>query len=680
MRRTALTARVLAPLLLVAASACSIPDKQAAAPDAGPSDAGVDAPPVVGGPLDTRITSAPAEFTRQGLAVFEFTADRSDVTYSCSIDGETAINCTSPYSRSLGDGPHTFSVRAATVAGETEDTPAEHLWTVDTVPPETRLTAAPPAADNSTTVRFEFTSPEANVVFECSLDGSAYLPCMSGDSFGPLADGTHSFAVRAKDRAGNVDTSPSIHAWSVNTSTPDTQILSAPSGAIATTSATITFLSPDAGAGATFQCSLDGAAFAACTSPHTVTGLADGDHTFAVRVRDSVGNVDPTPAMRTWRVDHTPPETTITSGPTGTIAAASASFAFASNEADATFLCSLDGAAATACASPASYTMLAQGGHTFAVHAVDAAGTPDASPATRMWTVDTVAPLVSITNGPAAGSSVGPRIALAFMANEGTVVCSLDGAAFAPCTSPIATNLAAGAHSFAVRATDAAGNAATAMRAWTVVCGAPTVAGAAGLLHFDDGTQLQPNAVAGGANATLGDTEMAEATDPQSVGGGRYGKALRFDATAGGDHVAWPVALGAAPALAFELWAKPTLTNPGEVLATGDGRIVLAASPLGATTMRFSITVGSFVATSGAVTMGAWHHVAVSLGASSLSLYVDGVRTDATGVAIATPPALDAVRIGGTGATTYDGLVDEVWLATSMFASDDAALANYCPL
>jgi PKD repeat protein len=90
--------------------------------------------------------------------------------------------------------------------------------------------------------------------------------------------------------------------------------------------------------------------------------------------------------------DSTPPDTTITAGPTGSVTATSASFEFTSSEAGSTFECSRDDAAYAVCTSPAGYSGLAAGSHTFSVRAKDAAGNTDQSPATRTWTVDTSTP------------------------------------------------------------------------------------------------------------------------------------------------------------------------------------------------------------------------------------------------------------------------------------------------
>jgi hypothetical protein len=667
-------------LAVVLLAGCKVSDKHSTAPDAG-SDGGTDtqAP-------DTTIDQAPDMFSRSGQVTFRFSSSDPGATFECRIDREAAQPCRSPYVRTLSDGTHSFSVRAVDAAGNSDDTPAERIWTIDTVAPDTMLTDGPPAADNSVMAQFSFRSSEADVAFDCSLDNAGYLPCTSGASFGPVGDGPHAFAARARDRAGNVDPSPAVYAWTVDTRTPDTQIIDGPSGASASTSATFTFYSPDAGAGATFQCALDGAAFAACASPKGYSGLGEGMHTFAVRVRDAVGNFDPTPANRSWTVDLTPPNTTIVDGPSGLVPVASASFTFTSNEAGSTFACSLDGAPFAPCTSPFAATGLAQGAHSFTVRATDAAGHADPSPASRGWTVDTVAPDVAITAGPGAGSTSGPRVEFSFMVSDGAVACSLDGGGFAACTSPFAINLPAGAHQFAVRATDTAGNATTVPRAWTVACSAPDATGAAGLLHLDDTGQTLANAVSGGAPATLGDTAMAEPGDPTPLAAARFGGGLAFTA-ASGDHVAWPVALPAMSQITVELWARPSAAaGARDVFVTGDGRVALRVTAASPSAVHFTISIaegngGQTRSVSSAdVAAGAWHHVLASLQASTLRLWVDGVRTEISTVNLIMPLALDTVRLGGAAAGAYDGALDEVWLAQTAITSDAAALARYCPL
>jgi hypothetical protein len=89
---------------------------------------------------------------------------------------------------------------------------------------------------------------------------------------------------------------------------PDTTIVSSTPPLIPTSSTTIAFDStPDAGT--SFECQLDGAAFVPCTSPDTLTALADGAHTFAVRAILS-GVADPTPATVSFAVDTRPLATT----------------------------------------------------------------------------------------------------------------------------------------------------------------------------------------------------------------------------------------------------------------------------------------------------------------------------------------------------------------------------------
>ena len=95
--------------------------------------------------------------------------------------------------------------------------------------------------------------------------------------------------------------------------------------------------------------------------------------------------------------DTTPPDTTIQSGPSGTVGDGTAAFTFASSEAGSTFECRLDGPGAATgsfapCSSPQAYAALADGAYTFAVRAKDTAGNADASPATRAFAVTRPAP------------------------------------------------------------------------------------------------------------------------------------------------------------------------------------------------------------------------------------------------------------------------------------------------
>src|SRR5215210_3058633 len=164
---------------------------------------------------------------------------------------------------------------------------------------------------------------------------------------------------------------------SIDSNPPETSIDSGPSGTLSISSASFAFTSSEPNS--TFECSLDGEAFALCSSPKSYVNLSDGSHTFQVRATDATSNTDATPAFRTWTVDTTAPHTTIHSGPSGPTNEDTATFTF-SSEAGATFECSLDGAAFSACTSPKSYTNLPDGHHTFDVTATDRAGNVEPPP------------------------------------------------------------------------------------------------------------------------------------------------------------------------------------------------------------------------------------------------------------------------------------------------------------
>jgi hypothetical protein len=224
------------------------------------------------------------------------------------------------------------------------------------------------------------------VVLATVPDGAAFTTCTTPMTYTGLADGAHTFEVRARDTAGNTDPTPAAAAWTVDTAPPDTTITAAPSGTVASTTGQVSFTSSEPGS--TFQCRLDAGPWSACTSPATVNGLSNGQHTFSVRATDGAGNTDATPASATWTVAVTAPDTTITGGPSGTEYEFSATFTFTSNDQFVTFECRLNGGAWTACTSPTTYLDLYAGEQTFEVRAVSLDGVPDPTPASRTWTVE----------------------------------------------------------------------------------------------------------------------------------------------------------------------------------------------------------------------------------------------------------------------------------------------------
>jgi hypothetical protein len=180
---------------------------------------------------------------------------------------------------------------------------------------------------------------------------------------------------------------------------PETSITAGPSGATNDSTPTFEFSGSDnitPSTSLTYECRIDSGTFAACTSPYTALALPDGAHTFEVRAKDAAKNVDGSPASRVFTVDTAAPDTSITSGPAegATESVGSVSFGFSSTEPGSTFECKLDAGSYASCTSPNDYSNLANGAHTFSVRATDPAGNTDASPASRTWTVDTVAPTV----------------------------------------------------------------------------------------------------------------------------------------------------------------------------------------------------------------------------------------------------------------------------------------------
>ncbi len=184
--------------------------------------------------------------------------------------------------------------------------------------------------------------------------------------------------TRSFDGDGDGTAKPDMGAYELHDITaPSTTITAGPSGPTNDNTPVFTFRS---GPDATFECQLDGTVFPNCKSPVTTTPLPDGPHTFTVRARDEVFNVEANPPKRTFTVDTKAPDTTLTKKTPKRFYKPRVKFKFVSSEPGTKFQCMLDNLPWRSCKSPLRYSVKV-GKHRLLVRAVDAAGNQDGSPA-----------------------------------------------------------------------------------------------------------------------------------------------------------------------------------------------------------------------------------------------------------------------------------------------------------
>jgi hypothetical protein len=268
-----------------------------------------------------------------------------------------------------------------------------------------------------------------------------------------------------------------LSAYGTGTVGPDTTPPSAPTnlllGTVSQTSAQLSWSpSSDNVAVTGYDTYLNGAKVGTTTNTsYTFSPLTcNTAYTFGVVAFDAATNRSgqSTLAGSTPPCDTTPPTVTITSSPGNPTNQTSAGFGFTSSKSGSTFQCSLDGSPLAGCSSPAAYTSLATGSHTFQVQATDTIGNVG-PPAAFTWTIDTTPPTVALT-APAAGATLsGSNVAVSASATDDlgptSVQFQLDGRSFgAPVTAPPytivwdSTGTPNGSHTLTARAQDAAGN------------------------------------------------------------------------------------------------------------------------------------------------------------------------------------------------------------------------------
>lgn len=169
--------------------------------------------------------SVPAPAVPVNAFVFEFSASEVDARFEASLDQGAWSTVTSPHAVSgLSEGLHEFRVRAIDLADNADPTPAVASWTVDLTPPVSQILTAPAVLTAEADAAFTFTANEAVATWEARVDGGPWQVAASPLSVLALADGPHSFELRALDLAGNVELNPRRHDWEIDRTPPSVAI------------------------------------------------------------------------------------------------------------------------------------------------------------------------------------------------------------------------------------------------------------------------------------------------------------------------------------------------------------------------------------------------------------------------------------------------------------------------
>ena len=151
-------------------------------------------------------------------------------------------------------------------------------------------------------------------------------------AFTGLTDGNHTFRIKAIDTNGK-ESAVSSYDWNIAVPVPTVSISANPTAIAASASANFSFSGTafDGATIASYQCSVDSTTLAACVSPKSFTGLADGNHTFRIKAIDSAGR-ESLVSTYSWTTDTTAPVVTIGSYPSSLNNLSTVDFGFSATD------------------------------------------------------------------------------------------------------------------------------------------------------------------------------------------------------------------------------------------------------------------------------------------------------------------------------------------------------------
>lgn len=195
-------------------------------------------------PFYTLISGVPTTPVNQ--TSFSFTISGTNVlAYKYSLDGgpysqDTDISLPLELSN-LPEGKHTLIVVGLDTVNLAETPPTRATWTIDLTPPQRVDVSGMPVSPTRTTLVSLTLSGDDVVTYRYRLDGgqiSDFIPIATPLNLVSLADGAHRLEISGKDLAGNIQLSPTIIDWTVDTFPPVTT--ATPAGGIYTGTTTVT--------------------------------------------------------------------------------------------------------------------------------------------------------------------------------------------------------------------------------------------------------------------------------------------------------------------------------------------------------------------------------------------------------------------------------------------------------
>jgi alpha-tubulin suppressor-like RCC1 family protein len=376
-------------------------------------------------------TSTPVNPSAFNTANFQFTASDAGGTgisnIQCKLDAGAYAPCTSPKNLAgLSEGSHTFTIKAADVAGNLS-APQSLTWVIDTIAPTIAMTTTPnnPDSNNNATFTFSATDSGTGIAsYECKLDAAAFVPCTSPKTYTGLTEGAHTVSVRATDLAGNISTSSNF-SWTVDTSQPVLTFNILPASPTSMTAQTISGNCSDATSGITANgIKICMKPSGACSYPadYTVSitctagtysypsALTEGIYDVRVAAVDNVGLYS-IAGVGAYIVDTTAPVASVSGAPTGTNNVASLNVTVSGSgvthyqyKVGLGLICSSGSGYSSDVTVGTAITdaLGADGSYTLCVIAKDLAGNYQAlgSATTSTWTRDSTVPNATITGHP----------------------------------------------------------------------------------------------------------------------------------------------------------------------------------------------------------------------------------------------------------------------------------------